>query len=50
MGLVLAAAGEFKELARSDLGEPILSSPAFADGRIYIRGKKKLFCLGNKGK
>ena len=50
MGLVLAAAGEFKELARSDLGEPILSSPAFADGRIYIRGKKNLFCLGNKGK
>jgi outer membrane protein assembly factor BamB len=47
---VLHAGPEFKELARSDLGEEVLASPAFADGRIYIRGKQHLFCLGNKGK
>lgn len=46
--VVVQAGPEFKELARSELGEEVLSSPAFADGRIYIRGKKTLFCLGNK--
>jgi len=44
--IVVQAGPEFKELARSELGEPVLASPAFADGRIYLRGKQHLFCLG----
>ncbi|MCL5098935.1 MAG: PQQ-like beta-propeller repeat protein [Candidatus Omnitrophica bacterium] len=48
VGVVLQAGAEFKELARSDLGEDMLASPAFADGRIYVRGKEHLFCLGKK--
>jgi outer membrane protein assembly factor BamB len=35
-----------KELNRCELGEPADASPAFLDGRIYIRGKKHLYCIG----
>jgi outer membrane protein assembly factor BamB len=28
------------------LGEPVTATPAFADGRIYIRGEKFLYCIG----
>jgi len=42
------AGNEFKQLARNDLGEEVLSTPAYADGRIYIRGKKHLICIGVK--
>ncbi|MBM3887780.1 MAG: serine/threonine protein kinase, partial [Verrucomicrobia bacterium] len=45
---VFQAGAEFKELARNELGEEVLSSPAFADGRIYIRAKHHLFCIGGK--
>lgn len=31
---------------RSSLGEPVAASPAVANGRLYIRGQKHLFCLG----
>ena len=37
-----------KVLAESNLGQPCVTSPAFQDGRIYIRGKEDLFCLGRK--
>jgi outer membrane protein assembly factor BamB len=37
-----------KIAAESNLGEPCVASPAFQDGRIYLRGKKHLFCIGAK--
>jgi outer membrane protein assembly factor BamB len=37
---------EYKELSKCELGEECLASPAFADGRIYIRGAKNLYCMG----
>lgn len=36
----------FKEICRSDLGEKCYASPAFAPGRIFIRTKENLFCIG----
>lgn len=36
-----------KRIAESNLGERCVTSPAFQDGRIYIRGEKHLFALGN---
>src|SRR5262249_17310669 len=33
-------------LAKNNLGEKVLSSPAVANGRIYVRGSKHLFCIG----
>lgn len=38
----------FKESARSKLGENIGASPSIAPGRIYLRGRKNLYCIGVK--
>lgn len=35
-----------KVIAENDLGEGCVTSPAFQDGRIYIRGKQNLICIG----
>lgn len=35
----------FGVLARNDLGENIVASPALSNGRIFIRGEKHLFCI-----
>jgi outer membrane protein assembly factor BamB len=43
--IVLDVARAFQEVARSPLGEQVFASPAFAQGRIFIRGFQHLFCL-----
>jgi outer membrane protein assembly factor BamB len=43
-----ASAEGFKETGRAALGEGTGASPSFAPGRIYLRGKKHLFCIGTK--
>ncbi len=45
-GFVIHAGPEYRELATNDLGEACATCPAFADGRIYVRGGQHLFCLG----
>ncbi len=37
-----------QKISEAALGEDCVTSPAFQDGRIYIRGKKHLFCIGKK--
>ncbi|MHC4755798.1 MAG: outer membrane protein assembly factor BamB family protein, partial [Planctomycetota bacterium] len=44
--IIVEAGTEFKELARAELSERCYASPAFADGRIYIRGVENLYCIG----
>ena len=39
---------KYKELAKCKLGEKCHASPAFADGRIYIRGFENLYCIGEE--
>ncbi len=39
---------QFELLGESDLKEGVYASPAVADGRLYIRGTKHLFCVGKK--
>ena len=39
---------ECRRIAEADLGEECVTSPAFQDGRIYIRGKKHLFCIAKE--
>ena len=46
MHVVRAAPDGFEELTTAPLGEESSTSPAFLDGRIYIRGAKHLFCIG----
>jgi len=35
-------------LAKNKLGESIVASPAIADGQLFLRGDKHLFCIGER--
>ncbi|MBT3382686.1 MAG: PQQ-binding-like beta-propeller repeat protein [Prolixibacteraceae bacterium] len=37
---------EMKLISENDLGEIAGTTPAFSDGRIYIRGDNNLYCIG----
>ena len=39
---------ELNVVATNSLGEYTFASPAIADGRLYIRGEKNLYCIGAK--
>ena len=43
--IVIADSDEFEVLGRTALGEEVRSSPAVADGRLFIRSAGRLFCL-----
>jgi outer membrane protein assembly factor BamB len=43
---IFKASKEYSEVAQSSLGEDVVTTPAFADGRIYIRTDKNLYCIG----
>jgi outer membrane protein assembly factor BamB len=45
---IIAAADEFRAIGTCKVGEKCLASPAFADGRVYIRSEKNLYCIGSK--
>ena len=44
--VVLAAGDRFQVLARNDLQEPILATPALVDGKIYVRTAGHLYAYG----
>jgi outer membrane protein assembly factor BamB len=43
---VFAAEPAFRLLARNELGEVVRATPAVADGRLYVRGQRHLYCIG----
>jgi outer membrane protein assembly factor BamB len=45
---VVRAGPKYELLAQSDLGDPSQASPAIADGKIYLKGRTYLFCVGAK--
>ena len=45
---VLAQGEKLEVLARNDMGEPCVATPAIADGRLYIRTREKLFCISEQ--
>lgn len=44
--VVFAATKEFELVSQVSLGEGVFASPAAADGKLYIRGTKHLYCFG----
>jgi outer membrane protein assembly factor BamB len=44
---VIKAGPKHEILATNTVGEPVYASPAVADGNIFIRGEKSLYCIGN---
>jgi outer membrane protein assembly factor BamB len=45
--VILEAGKEYRELGRHELGEAVETSPAFTEGRLYIRGHNNLYCLSS---
>ena len=43
---IVSASREFKVLGVNPLNERVSASPAFQDGRIYLRGEEHLYCIG----
>jgi outer membrane protein assembly factor BamB len=43
---VVSASPRFDKLVENQLGDETIASPAISDGRIYLRGRKSLFCIG----
>jgi outer membrane protein assembly factor BamB len=46
--VVLEQGSKLKVLAQNDIGESCLSSPAIADGRLFIRGRESLHCFSRE--
>jgi len=46
--VVLAAADQYRLLARNDLGEASRTTPAVSEGRMYLRTETKLMSLGGR--
>jgi hypothetical protein len=44
--LVLSDGPKLEVLARNDMGGEILATPAIAGGRLFIRTREKLYCIG----
>lgn len=43
---VIDVATKYNLLAKNSFGERILATPAVADGRLYVRTKNHLYCIG----
>ena len=44
---IVKAGPQHQILGVNSLGEPVYASPAIAEGRIFIRGEKNLYCIGS---
>jgi outer membrane protein assembly factor BamB len=44
---VVDASKTFKRLAENNLDDEVVAMPIVSDGRLFIRGRKFLFCIGN---
>ncbi len=45
---IAEAEGKLKIISKSPVGEHTDASPAFSEGKIYIRGKQNLYCISSK--
>jgi outer membrane protein assembly factor BamB len=45
---VVQAGPEFKKLATNELDDGSPASPAVADGKLFLKGRRFLFCIGKK--
>ena len=48
--VVLKQADKQIVLAKNDMGESCIATPAIADGRLFIRTLTKLYCISNEAK
>lgn len=43
---IVKAGPKHEVIGTNSVGEPVYASPAIADGHIFIRGEKNLYCIG----
>ncbi len=43
---VVEAAREYRPLAVNEIPDRMLASPAVSDGKIFLRGRERLYCIG----
>ena len=43
---IVKAADDYRQIARIEMGDPVHATPAFVNGRIYIRSNTRLTCIG----
>ena len=43
---VVSASPRFDRLTENRLDDDTFASPAISDGKLFIRGKKALYCVG----
>ena len=48
--LIFEPGDQYRELRRNELGEAVMSSPAFHRDRIYLRAEKNVYCIGADAK
>ena len=46
--VVLESGPKLKVLAKNDMGDSLVATPAIDDGKIFIRTRQKLFCVANQ--
>jgi outer membrane protein assembly factor BamB len=46
--IVLRAGREPRVIAKNDIGERLIASPALSDGQIFLRSDGQLFCVGRR--
>jgi hypothetical protein len=44
--LVLEAGRSYRLLARNDMGESLMATPAIANRTLYVRGRSHLYAIG----
>jgi outer membrane protein assembly factor BamB len=46
---IFRAAPKYDEIAKVELGETVMATPAVSDGTLFVRGEKHLYAIGDKG-
>jgi outer membrane protein assembly factor BamB len=44
---VVSASPRYRLIAENQLDDQTIASPAVSDGKLFIRGRKWLYCLGD---
>jgi outer membrane protein assembly factor BamB len=45
---IVSAMPKFDRIIENQLDDETIASPAIADGKIFIRGKKAIYCIANE--
>lgn len=46
---IFRASPKYEEIAKVDMGETVMATPAISDGTLFVRGESKLYAIRGKG-